>query len=63
MRAKPDMEPWETANNTTKSPERATLLHSPGWNEGEARYGTLGKHSQSDKEPCKGDTPAKPRVK
>ena len=29
--------------NPTMSPERATLLHSPGWNEGEARYETLGK--------------------
>ena len=26
------------------SPERATLLHSPGWNEGKARYETLGTH-------------------
>ena len=26
------------------SPARATLLHSPGWNEGKARYETLGKH-------------------
>ena len=32
--------------NPTKSPERATLLHSPGWNEGKARYETLGKHGQ-----------------
>ena len=24
------------------SPARATLLHSPGWNEGKARYETLG---------------------
>ena len=32
--------------NTTMSPVRATLLHSPGWNEGKARYGTLGKHRQ-----------------
>ena len=23
-----------------------TLLHSPGWNKGKARYGTLGKHRQ-----------------
>ena len=23
-----------------------TLLHSPGWNEGKARYETLGKHRQ-----------------
>ena len=30
--------------NTTISPVRATLLHSPGWNEGKARYGTLGTH-------------------
>ena len=28
------------------SPFRATLLHSPGWNEGKARYGTLGTHRQ-----------------
>ena len=28
------------------SPERATLLHSPGWNKGKARYGTLGTHRQ-----------------
>ena len=26
------------------SPARATLLHSPGWNEGKARYETLGTH-------------------
>ena len=26
------------------SPFRATLLHSPGWNEGKARYETLGTH-------------------
>ena len=29
--------------NPTKRPERATLLQSPGWNEGKARYETLGK--------------------
>ena len=28
------------------SPFRATLLHSPGWNEGKARYETLGKLRQ-----------------
>ena len=28
------------------SPARATLLQSPGWNKGKARYGTLGKHRQ-----------------
>ena len=32
--------------NTTKSPARATPPQSPGWNEGKARYGTLGKHRQ-----------------
>ena len=26
------------------SPFRATLLHSPGWNEDKARYETLGTH-------------------
>ena len=26
------------------SPARATLLHSPGWNEGKAQYETLGTH-------------------
>ena len=26
------------------SPFRATLLHSPGWNEGKAQYETLGTH-------------------
>ena len=26
------------------SPVRAILLHSPGYNEGKARYETLGKH-------------------
>ena len=29
--------------NPTKSPERVTLLQSPGWNEGKARNETLGK--------------------
>ena len=29
--------------NPTNSPERATLLQSPGWNEGKARNETLGK--------------------
>ena len=57
------MKPWGNTDNPTKSPERATLLQSPGWNEGEARYETLGTHSQYDKEPCKGDTPAKPDMK
>ena len=28
------------------SPVRATLLQSPGWNEGKARYETLGTHRQ-----------------
>ena len=32
--------------NPTMSPVRATLLQSPGWNEGKARYGTLGTHRQ-----------------
>ena len=32
------------------SPERATLLHSPGWNEGKARYETLGTHGQKQNE-------------
>ena len=32
--------------NTTKSPARATLPQSPGWNEGKARNATLGKHGQ-----------------
>ena len=27
-----------------------TLLQSPGWNEGKARYETLGKHIQNEKE-------------
>ena len=31
------------------NPERATLLHSPGWNEGKARYETLGKHVHKNK--------------
>ena len=43
MRAKPDMKPWGHTANTTTSPARATLLQSPGWNKGKARYGTLGK--------------------
>ena len=30
-------------------PLGTTLLQSPGWNEGEARHGTLGKHGQKDK--------------
>ena len=30
MRAKPDMKPWGHTPNTTKSPERAALLQSPG---------------------------------
>ena len=29
---------------SSMSPARATLLHSPGWNEGKARYETLGTH-------------------
>ena len=29
-----------------KSAVGTILLHSPGWNEGKARYGTLGKHRQ-----------------
>ena len=62
IRAKPDMKPWGNTANPTKSPARATPLQSSGRNEGKARYETLGKHSQYDKEPCKGDTPAKPRV-
>ena len=32
------------------SPERATLLHSPGWNEGKARNETLGTHGQKQNE-------------
>ena len=32
--------------NPTKSSERATLLQSPGWNEGKARNETLGTHGQ-----------------
>ena len=28
------------------SPERAALLQSPGWNEGKARYETLGTHER-----------------
>ncbi len=32
--------------NPTKSPERATLPQSPGWNEGKARNETLGTHGQ-----------------
>ena len=43
MRAKPDMKPWGYTDNPTKSPERAAPLQSPGWNEGKARYETLGK--------------------
>ena len=31
---------------SSMSPARATLLHSPGWNEGKARYETLGKPRQ-----------------
>ena len=30
-------------------PLGTTLLQSPGWNEGEARHGTLGKHGQKNK--------------
>ena len=30
-------------------PLGTTLLQSPGWNEGEARHGTLGKHVQKSK--------------
>ncbi len=35
--------PLNVQANPTKSPARATLLQSPGWNEGKARYETLGK--------------------
>ena len=35
-----------TLSTCRDKPFRATLLHSPGWNEGKARYGTLGTHRQ-----------------
>ena len=45
MRAKPDMKPWgHTKRKVIVSPARAALLHSPGRNEGEAQYETLGTH-------------------
>ena len=31
-------------------PSGTALLQSPGWNEGKARYETLGKHIQNEKE-------------
>ena len=36
----------DTSSINQTSPARATLLHSPGWNEGKARNGTLGTHER-----------------
>ena len=36
----------DTSSINKKSPARATLLHSPGCNEGKARYETLGRHER-----------------
>ena len=33
---------FNNAHILAMSPERAILIRSPGWNEGKARYGTLG---------------------
>ena len=62
MRAKPDMEPWVNTDKSELSSVGAALLQSPGWNEGKARYGTLGKHRQkNEKSPVRATLLQSPR--